>query len=77
MLVSKQSGISEVLHHALRVDFWDIDEMTNKILAVISYAALKRTLQKNVVAEAQQQTWDKSADKIRDVYKELLEHNSK
>lgn len=77
VLVSKQSGISEVLHHALRVDFWDIDEMTNKILAVISYAALKRTLQKNVVAEAQQQTWDKSADKIRDVYKELLEHNSK
>ncbi|HSW88246.1 MAG TPA: glycosyltransferase family 4 protein [Candidatus Saccharimonadales bacterium] len=72
VLVSKQSGVSEVLHHALQVDFWDIDEMTNKILAVISYAALKRTLKKNVAEEAQQQTWDKSAEKIRDVYRNLL-----
>ncbi|HSW97840.1 MAG TPA: glycosyltransferase family 4 protein, partial [Candidatus Saccharimonadales bacterium] len=73
VLVSRQSGVSEVLHHALQVDFWDIEEMTNKILAVISYAALKRTLKKNVAEEAQQQTWDKSAEKIRDVYRSLLE----
>jgi glycogen(starch) synthase len=72
VLVSKQSGVSEVLHHALQVDFWDIDEMTNKILAVIGYAALKKTLKKNVEQEAQQQTWDKSADKIREVYRSLL-----
>ncbi|HSW97227.1 MAG TPA: glycosyltransferase family 4 protein, partial [Candidatus Saccharimonadales bacterium] len=71
VLVSKQSGVSEVLHHALQVDFWDIDEMTNKILAVISYAALKKTLKKNVAVEAHQQTWDKSAEKIRDVYRNL------
>lgn len=73
ILVSKQSGVSEVLQHALQVDFWDIEEMSNKILAVISYAALKRTLKKNIVTEAHQQTWDKSAEKIRDVYKNLLE----
>lgn len=72
VLVSKQSGVSEVLTHALKVDFWDIDEMTNKILAVIGYAALKRTLKKNIVEEAKNQTWDRSADKIRHVYQSLL-----
>jgi len=76
VLVSKQSGVSEVLHHALQVDFWDIDEMTNKILAVISYAALKRTLTKNVIQEAHEQTWDKSAEKVREVYKSLLSASS-
>src|SRR4030042_6639819 len=37
VLVSKQSGVSEILKNALKVDFWDIDEMANKILAVLSY----------------------------------------
>lgn len=72
VLVSRQSGVSEVLHHALQVDFWDIDEMANKILAVIGYAALKKTLQENVRSEAGKQTWDKSAEKVRDVYRSLL-----
>jgi glycosyltransferase involved in cell wall biosynthesis len=35
VLISKQSGISEVLKHALRVDFWDIDQMANKTVAVL------------------------------------------
>lgn len=77
VLVSKQSGVSEVLTHALQVDFWDIDEMTNKILAVIGYAALKRTLKKNVVREVQKQTWDNSAEKIRNVYQSLVNQTKK
>src|SRR5208282_5530056 len=33
VIISKQSGVSEVLTHALKVDFWDINEMANKIVA--------------------------------------------
>jgi glycosyltransferase involved in cell wall biosynthesis len=40
VLISKQSGVAEVLTHALKVDFWDIKEMANKILAVLRYPPL-------------------------------------
>ena len=33
VIMSKQSGVSEVIEHALKVDFWDTDEMANKIVA--------------------------------------------
>jgi glycogen(starch) synthase len=36
-LISKQSGVGEVLTHVLKVDFWDVDEMANKILAALRY----------------------------------------
>ncbi|GAI04335.1 unnamed protein product, partial [marine sediment metagenome] len=37
VIISKQSGVSEVLTHALKVDFWDVDEIANKIIAVLKY----------------------------------------
>ena len=37
VLVSKQSGVSEVLQHVLKVDFWDVEEMANKIVAVLRH----------------------------------------
>ena len=37
VIISKQSGVSEVLTHALKVDFWDINEMANKIIAVLRH----------------------------------------
>ena len=35
VLISKQSGVAEVVRHALKVDFWDVEEMANKILAAM------------------------------------------
>ena len=40
VIISKQSGVSEVLTHALKVDFWDINEMANKIIAVLRHPPL-------------------------------------
>jgi len=37
VLISKQSGVSEVVNHALKVDFWDIDQMADKIVSVLKY----------------------------------------
>ncbi len=37
VIISKQSGVSEVLDHALKVDFWDVNEMANKIVAVLRH----------------------------------------
>ncbi|HLD05522.1 MAG TPA: glycosyltransferase family 4 protein [Candidatus Nanoarchaeia archaeon] len=72
VIISKQSGVSEVLQNALKVDFWDTEDMANKILAILHYKSLHRTLQVFGKQEAQQLTWDKVADKLISVYDEVV-----
>lgn len=71
VLISKQSGVSEILKNALKADFWDIDEMANKILSVLKYGALSNDLKKESSREIKGLTWDKSADAVLDVYNQL------
>ena len=72
VLVSKQSGVAEVLKHALKSDFWDIDDMTDKILSVINHAPLQRTLAINGEAEARRTTWFECAQKCLNVYNQVI-----
>jgi glycosyltransferase involved in cell wall biosynthesis len=72
VLVSKQSGVSEVLKHALKVDFWDVDEMTNKILSVCQYPELGFDLSKESAKELPSVNWDNAADKCMGVYRQLV-----
>jgi glycogen synthase len=72
VIISKQSGVSEILCNALKVDFWDTDEMTNKILGVLNYAPLKNTLLVNSKDEISSFTWDESAQKCMGIYNQVL-----
>lgn len=72
VMVSRQSGIAEVLTHALKVDFWDVDEMANKIVAVLKYPALHRTLCDNGYFELCKFRWEEAAKKVENVYREAL-----
>jgi len=72
VLISKQSGVSEVLHHALKVDFWDVNEIANKILSVLHHDALHETLRDNAQIQVNSISWDKSARKLLDVYKKVM-----
>lgn len=73
-IISKQSGVSEVLTHVLKVDFWDIDEMANQIIASLRYPVLRQQM----VGEGKQQllelTWRKAADKLLQVYRSLVQY---
>lgn len=69
VLVSKQSGVAEILSHALKVDFWDIDEMTNQILAVLKHNSLQKTLAEYGRAEVKKITWNNAALKCLDLYR--------
>jgi len=60
-LISKQSGVSEVLKHVLKVDFWDINEMANKIVAVLRHPPLHATLREHGNFEIRRLTWRDSA----------------
>lgn len=68
VIVSKQSGVSEVLTHALKVDFWDIDDMANKIVAVLKYPPLGQTLREHGRFELRGLNWDGAAEKCVKVY---------
>lgn len=71
VLISKQSGVSEVLRHALKVDFWDTAEMANQILAVLNYPSLPATLQHESSREVTHLTWQNAAEKCLGIYHSL------
>lgn len=73
-LISKQSGASEVITHALKVDFWDVNEMANKILAVLNHGSLYETLHNYGKEEVKRHTWQASAQKCAQIYHQLLNH---
>lgn len=72
VLMSKQSGVSEVVKHALKADFWDVDEMANKILSVVGYPALRQALAENAAREASLLTWTDAARKVEGIVHELV-----
>jgi len=72
VLVSKQSGVSEVVAHALKVDFWDVDEMANKIIAVLRHPELYQTLRDNGFEEIKRFSWKTAASKCATVYSKVF-----
>ncbi len=72
-IISKQSGVAEVLNHAVKVDFWDIDSLSDAIYSIGKNRALSDMLSKNGKAEATAITWDKAADKLKELYTEMSE----
>src|SRR5439155_2066719 len=72
VIISKQSGVSEVLTHALKVDFWDINEMANKIIAVLRHPPLARTLQQHGSFEVQRMSWQDAARACVGGYEQAL-----
>ena len=72
VIISKQSGVSEIVNNALKVDFWDIDEMTNKIISVLSYPSLYHTLKENCQKEVSLFSWDFAANECMNLYRNLL-----
>jgi glycogen(starch) synthase len=72
VIISKQSGVSEVLTHALKVDFWDVNEIANKIVAVLKYPPLQVTLRDQGGFEVRKLRWKDSAAKCVKIYEEML-----
>ena len=71
VVISQQSGVSEILKHALKVDFWDIDEMVNKIVAILKFPALSGEIIERSREELQSIRWEHAAEKVVDIYKKL------
>lgn len=72
VLLSKQSGVSEVFANCLKVDFWDTDQMANKMIAVLRHKELQESLTENAYHEVSGMSWDAPARKCMDIYSRLL-----
>jgi glycosyltransferase involved in cell wall biosynthesis len=72
VIVSRQSGVSEILANALKVDFWDVQEIANKILALLRYPALREQLSIEGREEVRRLRWDERARAVVGVYEEVL-----
>ncbi|MGV8087167.1 MAG: glycosyltransferase family 4 protein [Candidatus Woesearchaeota archaeon] len=72
VIISKQSGVSEVLKNALKVDFWDVDELANKIISVLNYRSLHHDLSNHGFMEVHTFSWNIPADKCIEVYNSVI-----
>lgn len=71
VIISKQSGVSEVLKHAIKVDFWDINAMADAIYSILHYPALNKMFTKYAKDEVDSLKWDHAGLKVREVYESL------
>ena len=74
LILTKQSGVSEVIWSALTYDFWDEQKLANGIISVSNEHALKETLQQNVRNEYNKITWNQVAKKCMRVYNDIIKH---
>lgn len=67
-VISKQSGVSEVLYGALKADFWDVDKMAGHIISLLQNEALRESVIRDAFNDLENLTWDKAAEKVVKVY---------
>ena len=67
-IISKQSGVAEVLKYAIKVDFWDIDAMADAMYGLLAYPGLSEMSIRCGVEEVNALKWENAALKIKDVY---------
>ena len=72
VIISKQSGVAEVLKHALKVDFWDIDALADNIHAILRYDVLTKIFENEGRKEVDSLKWEKAAFHIKQVYVSLV-----
>ncbi len=72
VIISKQSGVSEVLQNVLKVDFWDINKMAHYMANILKHDPLKETLSEHSYEELKKISWEKTAEKVKNIYEKLL-----
>ncbi|MBQ5710064.1 MAG: glycosyltransferase family 4 protein, partial [Alistipes sp.] len=72
-IISKQSGVAEVLDYAVKVDYWDVDAMADSIYGLITYPALAKMFSEKGMEEVNNLKWFNAATKIKDVYQQAID----
>jgi glycosyltransferase involved in cell wall biosynthesis len=72
VIISKQSGVSEILKHAIKVDFWDIDAMADAIYGILQYGGLNTMFKEHAKDEVDSLKWENAAKKVKEVYNDAI-----
>jgi glycogen(starch) synthase len=72
VIISKQSGVAEILHHALKVDFWNVRELADKMIALLRHPSLVDEMSAGAREELKNIKWERAAEKIMAVYQQVL-----
>lgn len=72
VVISKQSGVAEILTHALKVDFWDTEAMADAIWGLLHYEALPKMFQQYGKSEVDNLLWENAAYKLKEIYNGLV-----
>jgi len=71
VIVSRQSGVSEVIQNCVKVDFWNVEELAEQILRILRDQELKENMQQEGHREVRAISWDAAAEKMEQVYARL------
>ena len=74
LILTKQSGVAEVIRSAMRYDFWDAEKLADEIIAIAESKALRKTLKDGVEKEYRKISWNDVAKKIQWVYNSIDKH---
>lgn len=74
LVITKQSGVGEVLSSIVRYDFWDEDKLAGALVNISESPALTHTLQDGIRKEYTRISWDDVAEKCIQVYDEVSKH---
>ena len=72
VIISKQSGVAEVLKYAVKVDYWDVDAMADAIYGLIAYPALSKVFRERGQEEVNSLKWDNAAGEVAAVYQSCV-----
>jgi len=72
VVLSRQSGASEILHHALKVDFWDVNKLAGQIVAILLYPELRSSIVDMAREEVRRVHWEAAAAKVKQAYARAL-----
>ncbi len=75
VIISKQSGVAEILDYAVKVDYWDVDAMADAIYGLVTYPALGKMFAQKGLEEVTGLKWSNAAKKIKTVYEAAIEEN--
>jgi glycosyltransferase involved in cell wall biosynthesis len=71
VIISYQSGVAEILRHAFKVNFWDVDAMADAIYGILNYEALPTMFKKHGKIEVENLKWENSAKAVKQIYDEI------
>jgi glycosyltransferase involved in cell wall biosynthesis len=71
-IISKQSGCAEILTHAIKTDYWDIDAMADAIYAIVKNPAMHKSLQVLGRNEVNNIRWQDAGLKVRGIYESVM-----